>query len=502
MATLLKIVVFCGFSLVLSTLHGQQYVGEVLLGNTYQYAKIEVSDSLATFSLPYLDKDKKYPVLGNINKDWHIQRSIETWKFSTSNSEIKLKGTLSRNGTVQPIAFFKQLPALPENELKPFEGVYADAQGHRAVIYAKNGYLHFISPYSERSMSLKPIGEHQFWSVSGEHTSFMNLGPSGFETMTLFNRFQHEVRLKKLPPIRVEERFIPVGRDSLFAKIFIPAETKLVPACLILPGGGAVGMDNYEFEARYLAAQGMLAMLFDKPGNGKSKGSGNFQAQSFEEKNDQYLELFKYLQAHPKVDKSRVGVHGPSEGGRLALMMAIDEPQIAFVNATAAPIMSMREGQLYAIDHYLRNRGIDEQDVIAIRNIWNEYYEGIITENIKSETIERANIFREKYERLFIPPNTQEIPLTPSASDLQNDRVAVEASKISCPVFLQYGENDKRVHPEKSLANFFKYANKDVPVSVSLYPRANHSFMTPEYEISHGYLHDKLEWLQQIGILK
>ena len=68
-------------------------------------------------------------------------------------------------------------------------------------------------------------------------------------------------------------------------------------------------------------------------------------------------------------------------------------------------------------------------------------------------------------------------------------------------MFLQYGENDERVAAQKSIQNFFTYASEELSVSVKLYPRANHSFMTPEYEISHGYTDDKLQWLKKIGIL-
>ena len=161
----------------------------------------------------------------------------------------------------------------------------------------------------------------------------------------------------------------------------------------------------------------------------------------------------------------------------------------------------MREGQLYAIKQFLRNRGLPETDNVEIASIWNAYYQQIIDGKIDPKTIEKANKFRAMDERLFLPPNATELPASPRKEDLLNDRVATEEGKIKCPVFLQYGENDDRVAARKSLENFKLYAAKDLSVSVKLYPRANHSFMTPEYEISHGYVDDKRAWLQHIGIL-
>lgn len=491
------------FLCVSAVLHAQSYVGEVLYGNTYQYAKITITDSLTTFSLPFLDSEHTFTVSENIKETsrWNAERDDEIWYFEASLSENKIMGVVQVNGVTQEVVFYEQQEAIPTTQLETYEGVFKDDINNRVIVYARNGYLHIMSPFSERTMSLKPIGAHTFWSVSGEITEFKSDANRSKNTLTLQDRFNSKKSFKRLPSITIEEAWIPVGIDTLYAKLFIPQTAKKVPACLVLPGGGPTGMDNYEYEARFFAANGMISMVFDKSGNGKSKGVGNFNLQTFEEKTKQYLKLFSYLQNHPKVDRTKVGVHGPSEGGRLALMMAIDEPEIAFVNATAAPIMNMREGQLYAVNQHLRNRGISETDNLAVTTIWNAYYEGIIEGAIDPKIIEKANLYREKYERLFLPPNSTVVPSSPSKEDLLNDSVATEAGKISCPVFLQYGENDGRVNANKSIQNFMKYSNKELPVSVKLYPRGNHSMMTPEFEISHGYADDKRQWLQKIGIL-
>ena len=494
------LVVFFGMT---ASLYAQTYVGEVLYGASYQYIKVNVTDSLTTFSMPYVDDLKKYPVSENVEttSTGTVVRDFESWEFTAEKINNSLKGELLLKGSKQPVLLYEQQKALPVAELAKYEGTFVDNNGNRALVYATNGYLHLVSPFSERTMSLKPIGKHAFWSVSGERSDFKFNQNNTLASLVMSDRFQTMYEFKKIPPTTIEEIWIPIGKDTLYAKLFIPPATKKVPACLVLPGGGPTGMNNYEYEARFFAAQGMVSMVFDKSGNGKSKGPGNFNLQTFEEKNEQYLQLFNYLQNHPKVDNTKVGVHGPSEGGRLALMMAIDEPTIAFVNATAAPIMNMREGQLYAIKQHVRNRGIAETDNVAITGIWNEYYQGIIDGKIDPKTIEKANAFRAIHERLFLPPDYLEVPGSPRKEDLLNDRVAREAGKIQCPVFLQYGENDERVAARKSIQNFFNHAQKSLPVSVKLYPRANHSFMTPEFEISHGYLDDKRQWLQKIGIL-
>jgi dienelactone hydrolase len=260
-------------------------------------------------------------------------------------------------------------------------------------------------------------------------------------------------------------------------------------------------MDNYTYEARLFAAHGMAAMIFDKSGNGQSKGSGNFQLQSFEEKNDQYKALFRFLQNHPSVDSKKVGVHGPSEGGRLAMMMAIDlQNDIAFVNATAGPFMTFREGQFYAMDQHHRIMGVSEYDNMKIQQIWSDYYDGIVDGQIDQSVIDRANAYRQQNPRLFLPPDFTELPASPHQDDINNERVVLEAGKITCPILLQYGENDQRVNAQKSIANILPQISNPDQVETIIYKRGNHSFMTPEYKICPGYTSDKISWLKRIGI--
>lgn len=485
------------------TLQAQSYVGEILLRNTYQYIKLQVKDGQAKFSAPYLDGNRKYSVIGDWKgtQPWKVKRGVEVWKFKTTLKDNQILGKVTLPTGSQPVVLRKQLPRLAVSVLSQYAGVYADPQGRRVVIYHNSDYLHLMSPYSEESVSLKPISPQAFWSVSGEQTRFSDLQTGKYQQLQLTDRLGKKRLLKRSHAIKIEEVWIPVGQDTLYAKIFLPQLKTKVPACLVLPGGGSVGIANYMYEARFFAAYGIASLVFNKSGEGKSKGDGNFRRMTFEEKNKQYCELFKYLQNRPEVNAQKVGVHGPSEGGRLALLMAIDMPEVAFVNAVAAPLMTLREGQLYAVDHYLRNLGIDEEHILKARKTWNRYYEEIIAGKISEQTIKDANSLRGLHRRMFLPPNSANIPAAPSAKDLQNDRVVKEAGKIKCPVLMQYGENDQRVNPYKSLRNYRKQANPKTPLKVILYPRGSHSMMTPEFRICIGYTHDKIKWLRQIGIL-
>ena len=482
----------------------QTYVGQILYRNTFEYAKLVCQDDTCTFSIPYLDGDHRYPhALRNEGyQEWEISRQGTPWNFKTHFAAGTVTGTLELPSGQQDIHLIEQLTSVAPENLSKFEGVYTDEENRRAIIYSRFNYLHLMSPYSEETMSLKAMGENSFWSVSGERSDFSEMAEGKFQNLTIHISNKASHHLTRIPDYKVDELWIPVGLDTLYALLFLPPSDLPVPACLILPGGGAVGMDNYTYEARLFAAHGMAAMVFDKSGNGKSKGDGHFDHQSFEDKNEQYKALFRYLQAHPKVDKQKTGVHGPSEGARLALMMAIDlGSDLAFAMAVAGPYMTLREGQLFAMDHHHRTMGLKQSDNMKIQAIWNEYYDGILSGEIDPATITKANAYRNMNDRLFLPPDGTRIPISPQKDDIENDRTVQEAGKIETPLLLQYGENDQRVDHMGSLRNLLPQLSHPERVTTIIYPRGNHSMMTPEYKICTGYTSDKINWLKHIGII-
>jgi dienelactone hydrolase len=489
----------------------QTYVGGVVYRNAYQYVKLVCEHGTCQFSLPYLDGDETYTVSQDKIKTgkWNVVRGVEAWRFNTNLTEDGIEGQVDHYAGQQPFYLRKQLASINESHLAKFTGAFEDDQGRIAVIYRRYGYLHFISPYSEESMSLKPVGENQFWSISGETTDFSHLEQDQFHQLKVANRSGEVETLRRKEAVDIQALRIPCGDDTLSAQLYAPSKfydknsmVKKYPACLLLPGGGPIEMGNSVFEARFLAAHGIVSLIFDKPGLGQSTAHTHFNSQSFENKNEQYKRIFYYLRALPKVDRDAVGVHGPSEGGRLAIMMAIDlQDDLAFVNATAAPIMTLREGQLYAVNQHHRRLGLSEQDVLSINNLWNNYYNGIISNSLNQEFVNRAQILQSRSHQWFIPPPSAQLPLTPRSDDLINNRIVTEAHQIQSPMLLQYGENDERVDRVKSVQNIKTNISDSCKINTMVYPRGNHSFMTPEYKICPGYLHDKIKWLQLVGIL-
>ena len=496
----------CAILLFPLLVNSQTYVGLINTAKGLTYAKISQKDNLWRLSFPTIINAPSYDLPNNPfdrpKQAYYIQDLIDY--FTTSvESENALYLTASLPGEIQSKhRFYIQASKTPVSELKKFSGFYKDKHGAVSVVSVQFERLQFISPYSGETLLLKPIGPNTFWATSGALFSFENEQKGAFQQMSRKLGADQIIKAQKIEPFTIEEVWIPHQKDTLYGKLYSPNISEPTPGVLLLQGGGSAGLANYEYEAKFFAANGIAVLLCNKAGEGQSKGPSNFQFQNFDEKIDEYQSLFEYLAGLPNVNSSKVGIHGVSEGGRLALILAAQTGVTpAFVVAGAAPIMTMREGQLYAVQHHHRQLGISESNILEITSIWNAYYEGIIKEKIESSTIERANKLRNLHSRVFLPPNSTSIPGAPLAVDLQSNKVVESLNEIACPILLQYGENDQRVDPYGSIRNLETNKQELEDVNIILYPRANHSYMTPEFQISKGYLMDKLNWLKKINVL-
>lgn len=486
-------------------LFSTDFIGGFSLRGDYIYLKVTAENDSIKVSLPYTTR-QKFDFAEKLSDNAQVQFNNGADQYSLTFSKVEqsqVEVQINVSGFNLEILLKRQGDPVPQEDLSKYEGNYIDENGHHLIVYSRHRYLHMMSPYTEQTVSLKPTGENQFWSSTGSTTAFSDEQKGQWQVIQVTFLDGQSKKLKRSFSYTIEEKWCMVDKDSIYAKVFFPEMKGDRPACLLLPGGGGRSqIDNFEYEARLFASHGIVAMIFDKSGVGQSKGEG-FEQYSFLEKSKRYEQLFETLRNLKGVNSDYVGVHGPSEGGRLALMMASSlKDKIAFVNATAAPLMTMKEGQLFAVDHYHRNLGVAENDIVTILNIWRNYYDGIIRGQIDSTDFEHINQIRSQYQRAFLPPLRTELPLSPQKEDLMDQTVVENADQIECPVFLQYGENDQRVNPYKSIQNFYGQIKDRALITTEVYDRGNHSMMTPEYQICSGYAYDKIKWLQSIDIIK
>jgi len=290
--------------------------------------------------------------------------------------------------------------------------------------------------------------------------------------------------------------YINAGQNKIFGILFRPVikEKKNFPAILCLQGGGDVGLKNYFYEAEFFAKNGIAALVCDKAGAGLSKGPDSWVTQTFEQKVEEYGHLLEWLKKQTGIDPAKTGVHGLSEGGRLAIALAIKFPaKVAFVNSVSEPVQSFKDNQLFAIQNYLVNRNLEYSTIVKVLSLWNEYFNAIANKNITGELIERVNKLRSKYPKLYLPGNSTDLPQRPRAEDI-NYTLKGKLDKIKCPVFLQFGEDDHIVNVKRAISLF----PKSPEIKSTIYKDTNHSMLTENNFVQPKYLIDKIEWLTTI----
>ncbi len=300
------------------------------------------------------------------------------------------------------------------------------------------------------------------------------------------NQF-HNYKIKK------DSVYIKSGSDTIFGVFFRPIVkgNQNIPAVLCLQGGGDVGLKNYFYEAEFFAKNGVAALVCDKAGAGLSKGTDSWITQTFEQKVTEYGHLLDWLRKQPGIDPVKTGIHGLSEGGRLALSLAIKFPErVAFVNSVSGPVQSFKDNQLFAIQNYLLIRKMGYSEIIKILSLWNKYFDSIANKKIPQNLIIRINKIREVYPKLYLPSNSTDLPQRPRSEDI-NYTLKGKLDKIQCPVFLQFGKEDHVVNVARAISLF-----PDSPlIKTEIYKDTNHSMLTENNIVQPRYLIDKINWL-------
>ena len=108
------------------------------------------------------------------------------------------------------------------------------------------------------------------------------------------------------------------------------------PVAILLTGSGAQDRDEALFGqkpflriADRLSANGIAVLRFDDRGVAQSEGDFS-TATSYDFVTDAQA-AYEYLKNHPGIDSEKIGMVGHSEGGNLAVMVAAENKNIAFV---------------------------------------------------------------------------------------------------------------------------------------------------------------------------
>jgi dienelactone hydrolase len=125
-------------------------------------------------------------------------------------------------------------------------------------------------------------------------------------------------------PQREQEVTLPSGSITLAGTLVLPAGPGPHPAIVLVHGSGDGPRQPLLNFARRFAEDGLVALVYDKRGSGRSQGS--WVRSSLDDLASDALAGVRLLRSRPDVDAKRIGVWGISQGGWVVPRAAAREP--------------------------------------------------------------------------------------------------------------------------------------------------------------------------------
>lgn len=357
----------------------------------------------------------------------------------------------------------------------------------------------------------------------------------GNEIKLPLKRFDGELSAPKRPqtpvapfPYSEKEVIIKTADEKvkLSGTLTIPEGKGPFPALVLISGSGPqnrneelMGHQPFLVLADYLSRNGIAVLRYDDRGVGKS--TGNFtKATSFDFADDAET-AWNFLSKQKKIDKTKVGLLGHSEGGLIAPIVASKNKDVDFIILMAGPSVP---GSVILPDQQeliMRVSGTSEKE-IAQQIQLNQLIINYVAEHSTSSTLNTDLISKieEWVDELGYP-----VPKTLSkksfakqtaqsyTGDWMKTFITVSPADylkdVSCPVLALFGEKDLQVSVRANFEPMQQLLQFNTNSTIKTFPDLNHLFQTSdtgspsEYQlieetISPAFLEYTHQWIKNI----
>ncbi|HEY0670813.1 MAG TPA: alpha/beta fold hydrolase [Longimicrobiales bacterium] len=290
------------------------------------------------------------------------------------------------------------------------------------------------------------------------------------------------------------------GAVKLAGSLLLPRAGVSLPAVVFVHGSGAEGRWASRFLATQLALGGTAAFIFDKRGVGES--SGDWRTATLDDLAGDVAAAIARLKQEPGIDAKRIGIHGHSQGGTLAPLMAARSAGIAFIIASAAAGIPMDSTEIFSVLNAIYPRAASHADSADARAYVHELVNVAYHGAPRSRLDSLAQWHRGK-PWFFAPPAANSGYWSFSRL-FATYRPLEWWAGIQVPVLLIYGAADERVPAAESAARISRVLQRagNNDVTVRIFPGADHTFRLPpgpsEWSVTApGYLSTILQWVAQ-----
>ncbi len=304
---------------------------------------------------------------------------------------------------------------------------------------------------------------------------------------------------------QVEEIAITTAQTGILidATVTIPTGSGPFPAVVLLSVAGPndrnqafAGHFGFHVLADYLTRNGIAVARFDDRGIGKS--TGDYFTSSWDDLSADALVIMAHLQSDSRIDPSRIGFAGMSQGGAIGALATAKTDDVAFLILMSAPGLPGETALAIQLDKLLEASGIKGKRAEQYRTLFGEFMSIVKSNPADPQTKDRLLAFLNGPGKALIPPY-QFMPKDNEGlasvllgswyqSNVNFDPIATYQS-LSIPVLAIGGEKDFVAPPPQHLANIENILSgaPTTDITIVTIPGLNHLMQEAETGLPTEY---------------
>lgn len=292
-----------------------------------------------------------------------------------------------------------------------------------------------------------------------------------------------------------EVRRFTSGDAELAGTLYLPRSRKPVAAVVVTHSASSPLGDSslYEHLKVVLPALGIAVFTYDRRGSGQSGAKtvgGDFTLLA-----DDAIAAVRSLKTDPRIDPRRIGTWGLSQGGWISPLAASRSPDIAFVIAVSAPVVTADVQMLFSSTNHLRANGHSQAEIdqmVATRKAVDAYMRGTGSREAAQRLIDDAKT-RPWFKYTYMGETVRDRAVSGWRKEIENDPLR-NLSAVKAPMLVLFGADDAVVPVADSVARLKAIAGRMPKMRVHVVAGADHSMhMAADQKITLDPRHDGTE---------
>jgi pimeloyl-ACP methyl ester carboxylesterase len=292
-----------------------------------------------------------------------------------------------------------------------------------------------------------------------------------------------------------EARRFTSGGVELGGTLYLPRSRKPVAAVVVTHSASSPLGDAslYEHLKVMLPSLGIAVFTYDRRGSGRSgtkTAGGDYIVLA-----DDAIAAAKSLKSDPRIDPRRIGSWGLSQGGWISPLAASRSPDIAFVIAVSAPVVTADVQMIFSSINHLRANGHSQAEIdemVATRKAVDTYMRGTGTREAAQALIDVAKT-RPWFKYTYMGETIRDRAVSGWRKEIENDPLR-NLSAVKVPMLVLFGAYDAVVPVATSAERLKEIAPRMPKMKVHVVAGADHSMhMAADQSITLDPKHDGTE---------